>query len=152
MSGCFFGSLGFTSSMEVLSLKAVTTANLLAWLSKPMGHDLVKAIPENNPHMALVVLWTPETLHNTEASMVGVGLVYKAPYIRPTSFCEAYFSLKSASNMEATQRPPEAGLLFLCVSEMSRVIPHAVERTLFLDVKDPRFITEYNEPRSPQDF
>ena len=84
--------------------------------------------------------------------MVGVGLVYKAPYIRPTSFCEAYFSLKSASNTEAAQRPPEAGLLFLCVSEMSRVIPHAIKRTLFLDVRDPSFITESNVPRSPQDF
>ena len=117
-----------------------------------MGPDLIEAIPENNPHMALAVLWTPETLRNTEASMVGVGLVYRAPYIRPTSFCKAYFSLKSASNTEVTQRPPEAGLLFLCVSETSRVIPHAVERTLFLDVKNPSFITESNEPRSPQDF
>ena len=117
-----------------------------------MGPDLIEAIPENHPHMALVALWTPETLRNTEASMVGVGLVYKAPYIRPTSFCEAYFSLKSASNTEAAQRPPEAGLLFLCVSETSRVIPHAIERTLFLDVRDPSFITESNELRSPQDF
>ena len=105
-----------------------------------MGPDLIEVIPEDNSHMALVVLWTPETLHNAEASMVGVGLVYKAPYIQPTSFCEAYFSLKSASNTEAVQRPPEAGLLFLCVLEMSRVIPHAVERTLFLDVRDPSFI------------
>ena len=119
VSGCFFRALGFTSSVEVLSLKAVTMANLLAWLSKPMGPDLIEAIPEDHPHMALAVLWTPETLHNTEASMVGVGLVYKAPYIRPTSFCKAYFSLKSASNTEVVQRPPEAGLLFLCVSEMS---------------------------------
>ena len=84
--------------------------------------------------------------------MVGVGLVYKAPYIWPTSFCEAYFSLKSASSTEAAQRPPEAGLLFLCVSETSRVIPYAIERTLFLDVRDPSFITESNVPRSPQDF
>ena len=117
-----------------------------------MGPDLIEAIPENHQHMALAVLWTPETLHNTEASMVGVGLVYKAPYIRPTSFCKAYFSLKSTSNTEAAQRPPEAGLLFICVSETSRVIPHAVKRTLFLDVRDPSFITESNVPRSPQDF
>ena len=118
-SGCFFGALGFTSPVEVLSLKAVTTANLLAWLIKPMGPDLIEAIPEDHPHMAMAVLWTPETLHDTEASNVGVGLVYKAPYIQPTSFCKAYFSLKSASNTEAVQRPPEAGLMFLCVSEMS---------------------------------
>ena len=117
-----------------------------------MGPDLIEAIPEDHPHVALAVLWTPETLHATEASMVGVGLVYKAPYIRLTSFCKAYFSLKSASNTEVVQRPPEAGLLFLCVSEMSRVIPHAVKRTLFLDVRDPSFITESNIPRSPQDF
>ena len=102
--------------------------------------------------MAMVVLWTPETLHDAEASKVGVGLVYKAPYIQPTSFCEAYFSLKSASNTETVQRPPEAGLMYLCVSEMSRVIPHAVKRTLFLDVRDPSFITESNVPRSPQVF
>ena len=69
--------------------------------------------------MAMVVLWTPEPLHDAEASKVGVGLVYKAPYIQMASFCEAYFSLKSASSTEAVQRPQQPGLLFLCVSEMS---------------------------------
>ena len=89
-SGSFFGALGFTSPVEVLSLKTVTTANLLAWLIKPMEPHLIEAIPEDHPCMALAVLWTPETLHDAEASKVGVGLVYKAPYIQMTSFCKAY--------------------------------------------------------------
>ena len=138
--------------MEVLSLKTVITANLLAWLIKPMGPHLIEAIPRDHPHMAMVVLWTLETLHDAEASKVGVGLVYKAPYIQTISFCEAYFSLKSASSTEVVQRPQQPSLLFLCVSAMSQVIPHAVERTLFLDVRDPNLITESNVLRSPQVF
>ena len=46
---------------------------------------------------ALAILVTPEALYDPDSPRVGLGLVYKAPYIQATSFSEAYFSLKLAS-------------------------------------------------------
>ena len=74
--------------------------------------------------MALAILWTPEVLYNPKASMVGVALVYKAPYIQSASFSEAYFNLKSASKTEAGKRSSESSLIFIQVTKASQVVPH----------------------------
>ena len=102
--------------------------------------------------MALAILWTPEALHNPKTSKVGVGLVYKAPYIRSASFSEAYFSLKSVSGTEAGKRPSDTSLMFIHITEASQVIPHPTERPLFLDIKHLSFVTNSNTPRPPQVF
>ena len=99
-SGSYFGALGFTLQVELLSLKMVSTASLLEWLTRPTGPHLVEATSDGKPRMALAILWTPEALHDPKTSRVGVGLVYKAPYIQSASFSEAYFSLKSTSGTE----------------------------------------------------
>ena len=83
---------------------------------------------------------------------MGVGLVYKAPYIRSASFSEAYFSLKSASGTEVGKRSSDTSLMFIHITEASQVIPHPTVRPLFLDVKHPSFITDSNAPRPPQVF
>ena len=147
-----FGALGFTLQVELLSLKTVSTASLLAWLTRPTGPHLVEATSGGEPHMALAILWTPEVLHDPKTSKVGVGLVYKAPYIRSASFSEAYFSLKSTSGTEAGKRSSDTSLMFIHITEASQVIPHPTERPLLLDVKHPSLITDSNAPRPPQVF
>ena len=102
--------------------------------------------------MALAILWTPGVLHDPKTSKVGVGLVYKAPYIWSASFSEAYFSLKSTSGTEVGKRSSDTSLMFIHITEASQVIPHPTERPLFLDVKHPSFITDSNAPRPPQVF
>ena len=72
--------------VELLSLKTVSTASLLAWLARPTGPHLVEVTSDGEPHMALAILWTPEALHDPKTSKVGVGFVYKAPYIQSASF------------------------------------------------------------------
>ena len=136
--------------VELLSLKTVPTASLLAWLTKPTGPHLIEATSDGEPCSALFILWTPEVLHDPKSSKVGVGLVYKAPYIRSASFSEAYFSLKSASETEAGKRSFDTGLIFIHITEVSQVIPHPTERPLFLNVKHPHFITDSNALRSPE--
>ena len=42
-SGSYFGALGFTLQVELLFLKTVSTASLLAWLTRPTGSHLVEA-------------------------------------------------------------------------------------------------------------
>ena len=120
----FLGALGFKQQVELLSLKAVSTTSLLEWLTKPTGPYLIEATPEEDLYIALAILWTPEALYDPKSSKVGVGLVYKAPYICTASFSEAYFSLKLAYTATEGQRIPDSSLMFIHVAETSQVIPH----------------------------
>ena len=83
---------------------------------------------------------------------VGLGLVYKAPYIQATSWSEAYFSLKLASQAKASNRTTSALIIFVQIHETSQVIPLPGVPTLFLDVKTTEDVTNSNEPRPLQDF
>ena len=145
----YLGALGFTQQVELLSLKVVSSDSLLNWLSEPTGPHLMTAGTGGDPYTALAILWTPESLYNSKSAKVGIGLVYKAPYIRAASFSEAYFSLMLT---HPDQRTPDPSLMFIQIAETSQVIPHPAERHLFLDVKHPDFITNTNVPRSPQVF
>ena len=148
-SSSFFGALGFTRQVELLTLKTVPTESLLSWLTKPTGPHLVEVTWEDEPLSALAILWIPEALHDLKASKVGVGLVYKAPYIPSASFSEAYFSLRSTSKAKVGKRSYGPGLMFVRITEASLIIPHPIERPLYLDVKHPSYITNSNTPRSP---
>ena len=96
--GSFFGALGFTSLVEQLALRAVPTESLLTWLTMPTSPHLVEAVLTSESHMVLTILVTPEGLYDSHSPRVGLGLVYKAPYIKTASFSEAFFHLKSASD------------------------------------------------------
>ena len=148
-SNSFFGALGFTRPVELLALKTVPTESLLSWLTKTTSPHLVEVASEPEPLSALALLWTPEALHNPKDSKVGVGLVYKPPYIRSASFCEAYFSLKSTSEAELSKRSYGPGLMFVPITEASMIIPHPLERPLYLDIKHPDYIMNSNTPRTP---
>ena len=84
--------------------------------------------------------------------MVGLGLMYKAPYIQAASWSEAYFDLKLASQAEASNRTTEAKVIFVQIQASSQVIPLPRVPTLFLDVKAPEDITDSKVPQPPQDF
>ena len=84
--------------------------------------------------------------------MVGLGFVYKAPYIQAAWWSEAYFTLKLASRAEASNRTTGAMIIFVQIQESSQVIPLPGVPTLFLDVKTTEDITDSKDPRPPQDF
>ena len=79
-------------------------ANVLNWLTKPKGPHLVDGTSTTDPLTALAILITPEALFDPDSPMVRLGLVYKAPYIQATSWSEAYFSLKLASQAEVSNQ------------------------------------------------
>ena len=81
-----------------------------------------------------------------------MGLVYKAPYIQTTSWTEAYFDLKLASQAEVGSRPTRAKVIFVQIQASSQVIPLPGVPTLFLDVKTPEDITDSKVPRPSQVF
>ena len=88
--------------VEELTLKMASLTNVLDWLTQPQGPHLVDGTSIKNPLMALAILIAPEALDNPDSPLVGLGLVYKAPYIQATSWSEAYFDLKLAFQAKAS--------------------------------------------------
>ena len=125
---------------------------MLDWLTQPQGPHLVDGSSTKNPLTALAILIAPEALYDSDSPMVGLGLIYKAPYIQTTSWTEAYFDLKLTSQVEAGNRPTRTKVIFVQIQESSQVIPLPGVLTLFLDVKTPGDITDSKAPRPPQDF
>ena len=151
-SGSFFGALGFTVPVEELTLRTASLANILNWLTQPKGPHLVDRTSTPGSLTALAILVTPEALYDPDSPRVGLGLVYKAPYIQATSFSEAYFSLKLASRAEVSNRTTSALIVFVQIHKSSQVIPLPGVPTLFLDMKTAEDVTDSNEPRPSQDF
>ena len=151
-SGSFFGALGFTVPVEQLTLRMALMANVFNWLIQPKGFHLVDGTLTPDSLTALAILVTPEALYDPDSPRVGLGLIYKAPYIQAASFSEAYFFLKSASRAEASNRTTSALIVFMQIHESSQVIPLPGVPTLFLDVKTAENITDSNEAWPPQDF
>ena len=151
-SGSFFGALGFTSLVEQLALRMVPAESLLTWLTTPTGPHLMEAVVTSESHTALAILVTPEELYDSHSPRVGLGLVYKAPYIKMASFSEAFFHLKSASNAEADKRITDPRLMFVRINEASKVIPLPYVQPLFLDIPTVSDITDSKKPRSPHAF
>ena len=138
--------------VEELTLRTASLTNMLDWLAQTQGPHLVDGSSTENSSTALAILMTPEALYDPDSSMVGLGLVYKAPYIQTTSWTEAYFDLKLASQAEAGNRPTRAKVIFVQIQASSQAIPLPGVPTLFLDVKTPEEITDSKAPRPPQDF
>ena len=138
--------------VEELTLRTASMANVLTWLTQPKGPHLVEGTSTPGSLTALAILVTPEALYDPDSPNVGLGLVYKAPYIQAASFSEAYFFLKLASQAKVNNRTTSALIVFVQIHESSQVIPLPGVPTLFLDVKTTEDITDSNEPRPPQDF
>ena len=132
-SGSFFGALGFTSLVEQLALRVVPAESLFTWLTTPTGPHLVEVVLTSESHTALAILVTPEELYDSYTPRVGLGLVYKAPYIKTASFSEAFFYLKSASEAEADKRITDSRLMFVQINDASKVIPLPYIQPLFLE-------------------
>ena len=150
--GSFFGALGFTSPVEQLALRTAPAESLLTWLTQPTGPHLVEAVLTSESHTALAILVTPEVLYDPYSPRVGLGLVYKAPYIMTASFSKAFFYLKSASEAEVDKRIYDSHLMFVQINEASKVIPLPYVQPLFLDVPTTGDVTDSNKPKSPHAF
>ena len=115
--------------MEQPALRATPAESLLTWLTKLTSPHLVEAVSTGESH----------------SPRVGLGLVYKAPYIKTASFSKAFFYLKSASEAEADKRITDSHLMFVQINEASKVIPLPGHPT----TSD---ITDSNKPKSPHAF
>ena len=90
--------------VEELTLRTASLAKVLDWLTQPQGPHLVDGTSTKDPLTTLAILITPKALYNPNSPMVGLGFMYKAPYIWAAAWSEAYFNLKLASQAKASNR------------------------------------------------
>ena len=138
--------------MEELTLQSTSLTNILDWLTQPHGPYLVDGTSAKDLLTALAILVSPKAFDYPDSPLVGLGFVYKAPYIQTTSWSEAYFELKLTSQAEASGRPTETKVIFVQIQDSSQVIPLPRVPTLFLDVKTLEDITDSKVSRPTQDF
>ena len=95
-------------------------------------------------------------LYGEKPPLVGVGLVYKPHYISPVLFSATYVQLNvwhsTGSNEESQDKLTASRLLFVNISEMSDVIPLAVQHPVLLDVASKEAMEDTGEPMSPLSF
>ena len=116
--------------VEELTLKTASLTDVLDWLTQPQDPHLVDGTSTKNPLTALAILITPEALYDPNSPMVGLGLVYKAPYIQAASWSEAYFDLKLASQAEASNRTSEAKVIFVQIQAALPRLPNNPSKRL----------------------
>ena len=137
-------------------LCTVPLQSLLDWLSKPKGPNLVEASVAVAPEKALVLAVSKKMLYGEKPPPVGVGLMYKLHYISPVLFSAAYVQLNvwhsAGSNGESEDKLTASCLLFVSISEMSDVIPVALQHSILLDVASREAMEETGEPMSPLSF
>ena len=130
--------------------------SLLDWLFKPKGPTLVEASETAVPYKALAIAVTKRMLFEEKPPLVGVGLVYNPHYIPTVPFSAAYMHLNvwhsAATNEESENRLDEPRLLFMNISEMSDVIPVAVQHPVLLDLTSKEVMGGTGEPVSPLSF
>ena len=152
-TGAYIGALGFTKQLEKLVLWAMPLQSLLDWLSKPKGPNLVEASMAAVPDKALVLAVTKRMLYGEETPLVGVGLMYKPDYISTEPFSAAYMHLHvwhaAGSHVESEDKLNSSCLLFVNISEMSDVVPVAVQHPILLDVATKETMMRTGEPMAP---
>ena len=152
----YLGTLGFSEPLEQLVLHRIPLPSLLDWLSKPKGPNLVEASVAAVPEKALVLAVTKKMLYAEKPPLVGVGLMYKPHYVSTVLFSAAYVQLNiwhsAGSDKESGDKLTASRLIFVSISEMSDVIPVAVQHPVLLDVASKEAVEDTGEPMSPLSF
>ena len=108
------------------------------------------------PDKVLVLAMTKRMLYGEDTPFMGVGLMYKPHYISTEPFSATYMHLHVwhavGSSMESVNRLSSSRLIFVTVSEMSNVIPVALQHPVFLDVATRETMERTGEPMAPLSF
>ena len=106
---------------------------------QPKGPNLVEAsvAVATDKALALALAVTKRMLYEENLPLVEVGLMYKPHYISTVPFSAAYMRLNvwhsAGSDKESEDRLSSSRLLFVSISEMSDVIPVALQHPVLLD-------------------
>ena len=129
-SSAYLGALGFTKPLEKIVLRSIPLKNVLEWLAKPKGPNLVEDPMSSAPEKALVLAVTKHTLYMEDPLSIGVGLVYKPHYVSTESFCRAYMHLNvwhaAASDKDSTDKLDSSHFILVSISGTSEMMPDAL--------------------------
>ena len=149
----YFGALSFTKPLEKLILCRVSLSILLDWLLKPKGPHLVEAASGANSKKVLAIGVMRCMLYKNEVPLVGVGLVYKPHYISAEPFSATYMRLnewhKVGSQSASEDRITSSKLMFINPSEVSSVLPMALQHPILLDMASREMLEVSEEPLAP---
>ena len=152
----YLAALGFTKPQEKIVLCSIPLKNVLEWLAKRKGPNLVEDPVCSVPEKALVLAMTKHMLYMEDPPSVGVGLVYKPHYVSTESFCHAYMHLNVwhavASDQDSTDKLDSSRFILVSISETSEVMLDALPHPLFLDIIDKEAVEETEEPLAPHSF
>ena len=109
-----------------------------------------------SPEKALVLAVTKKMLYMEKPPLMGVCLMYKLHYVSTVSFSATYVQLNvwhsTGSDKESGDKLTAPCLVFVSISEMSNVIPVAVQHPILLDVASKEAMEDTGEPMSPLSF
>ena len=141
----YFAALDFTVPVHTVMLRTLPVNVLSSWLVQTNSTLLVESVsaPEEvmgslaPPHIGLMVVMEEEYMYGEELSFiptVGVGLVYKPPYVRAVNFSRAIDILKySLTPTEKEDRVTSPLVFFINIVPLSLVRPLADPYPLWID-------------------
>ena len=106
-----------------------------------------------NPERALAIAVMRHIFYENETPLVGVGLLYKPHYISMELFSSAYMCLnewhKEGSQTESEDKITSSRLLFVSPSEVSSMLPLALQHPVLLDMASRDMLEVSEEPPAP---
>ena len=134
----FFSSLNFAVPIDIARMML---DSLLNWLLRPQGSVLSEGPTRDKndqiPRRVLAIIAEPSFLYDVdgeplEVPVVGIGIVFKPPYVRHVSFSTAYFNLSQWREKKATGISEER-MMFVNIASDCDLGPHMEPYPLWLD-------------------
>ena len=153
----FLGALGFTRPVEQLVLRSVPLPSLSFWLSRPKGSNLVEAtipaeeVKTTSACRSMAIAVSEEMLYKDRCPLVGVGLVYRPPYLPQVPFSVAYMNLCEWREAQVASENWLVGtrLMFIQASEASEFLLVAEGHPVLLDASATEVLGDIETSASP---
>ena len=149
----FFSSLNFAVPVAVARIHTVMLDSILNWLLRPQGSVLSEGPTRDKngqiPCRVLAIIAEPSFLYDAsgqpvEFPVVGLGIVFKPPYVRHVSFSTAYFYLSQWREKKATGISEER-MMFVNIASDCDLGPHMEPYPLWLDFATKKLREELQE-------
>ena len=140
----FFSSLNFVVPVGTTHIHSVWLDSLLSWLLRPQGSVLsegpAKDVNGQIPHRVLAIISEPSFLYDKDGQpvdfpTVGLGIVFKPPYVRLIPFSTAYFYLNQWRAKRDTGITEER-MIFVIIASDCDLGPYVKPYPLWLDLME----------------
>ena len=149
----FFSSLNFAVPVDTARIHSVLLDSLLGWLLRPQGSVLSEGpVKDRNgqiPHRVLAIIAELSFLYDevgqpVEFPTVGLGIIFKPPYVRYVSFSTTYFYLNQWWAKKDTGIAEER-MMFSNIASDCDLGPYVEPYPLWLDFANKELWDELQE-------